>query len=224
MRSPLLLAVAVAAVACTTTGFDVGNPYRTRPLETTDGTEPEADPSAGADGDDDATSDASAEAIVPNEESDGGSGVADAGAKPNAFTSAGAYTATTGPTARKAAHDFAGATPTTNPAGRPCLQCHGQAGPAPRFAFAGTIYKDATSTPAAQVQVRVVGSDGVARVAFTDADGNFFFRFASGAVKFPALAGARDGDTTKLMTITTANGNCNGCHRAGGTEPQLVVQ
>lgn len=219
MRFLLALALGTAAVACTT-GFDVGNPYRTRPLEATDGTDPASpDPDGGAD-EEEPAADGGTSTIVPVEPTDAG----DAGAKPNAFSSAGAYAAKSGPTTRKAGHDFAGATPTTNPAGRPCLQCHGQAGPAPRFAFAGTVYKNATGTPAAQVQVRVVGADGVARVAFSDADGNFFFPFASGAVDFPALAGARDGDTTKLMTTKSSNGNCNSCHRAGGTEPQLVVQ
>ncbi len=221
MRRSLLLAIALGAAACT--GFDVGNPYRMHPVQTTGATDPAGDPDAalddGSDDPDEAEGGGGPATIVPDE-TDGGA----ADAKPNAFTSAGAYAATAGPSTRKAGHDFAGATPTTNPAGRPCLQCHGSGGPAPRFAFAGTVYKDATGTPAPRVQVRVVGADGVARTAFTDADGNFFFRFASGAVKFPALAGARDGDTAELMTNTTANGNCNSCHRAGGTEPQLVVQ
>jgi len=103
------------------------------------------------------------------------------------------------------------------------MQCHGAAGPAPRFLIAGTVYKDATGTPAGQVEVRVVGSDGVARTTYSNADGNFFFKAAAGAVKFPALVGARDGNTTKVMTIDATNGNCNSCHRAAGTTPPLVV-
>lgn len=142
----------------------------------------------------------------------------------SAFTGANAYAATAGPATRIAAHNFAGATPTTNPAGRPCMQCHGAAGPAPRFVIAGTIYKDATGTPAAQVEVRVVGSDGVARTAYSNPDGNFFFRASAGAVAFPAKVGARDANTTKLMTIDAANGNCNSCHRAAGTSSPLVVE
>lgn len=222
----LLLSFALAASLAACGGFDAGTPYRTRPIEAVDETEPEAavDPAddgdasspsiAGDDGDDD-----TGRAPDPDPTPSG-----DAGASAGAFSGADAYSATLGPTARQGGHAFASATPATNPAGRPCLQCHGAGGPAPRFAFAGTIYKDALQTPAPRVQVRVVGADGAARVTFTDADGNFFFRFTSGAVKFPALVGARDADTTKLMTIDATNGNCNGCHRAGGTEPQIVVK
>jgi hypothetical protein len=220
-HSPLLL-LALALAACG--GFDAGNPYRVRPGEAPDLNATE--PTPGSDGDDD-REDASAgdpdggtSTIVPADP--------DAStpppAKPGAFTGAAAYAATAGPTTRIAAHNFAGAMPTTNPAGRPCMQCHGAAGPAPRFVIAGTIYKDATGTPAAQVEVRVVGSDGVARTTYSNADGNFFFRAATGAVAFPAKVGARDADTTKLMTIDAANGNCNSCHRAAGTSSPLVVQ
>jgi hypothetical protein len=43
-------------------------------------------------------------------------------------------------------------------------------------------------------------------------------------VTFPATVGARDANTTKQMTTTAANGNCNSCHRAGGTTNAIVVE
>jgi cytochrome c553 len=226
--SPLGAIVVGAALVACTTGFDVGTPYRTRPISTTDGTSPDDDlepddhgTQSSEDETDEEDVDAAASTIVGPTD-DGGSGTTPS--KTTAFTGAPAYVAASGPVTRKAAHNFAANTPTTNPAGRPCLQCHGAAGPAPRFAFGGTVYKDAIGTPAPQVEVRVVGADGQARTAFTNADGNFFFLAASGAVSFPALAGARDSDSTELMTTATANGNCNACHRAGGTTTPLVVQ
>jgi cytochrome c553 len=223
-HSPLVLLLAgLAAAACG--GFDAGNPYRVRPGEAPDMNATEPPPGEDGSGREDETSttegpDAGTEDVVPSPQ--------DASepppATPTIFTGAPAYAATTGPATRIAAHDFAGATPTTNPAGRPCMQCHGAAGPAPRFLIAGTVHKDATGTPAAQIEVRVVGSDGVARTTYSNADGNFFFRASAGAVAFPAKVGARDGNTTKVMTIDAANGNCNSCHRAAGKSSPLVVE
>lgn len=218
-HSPLVL-LALAVAACG--GFDAGNPYRVRASEApdTDATEPPLgqDETGDSPRDDDDT-DGRTQTVAPPAE-DGG---VTPPAKTTAFTGAPAYVATTGPTTRIAAHDFANATPRTNPAGRPCMQCHGAGGPAPRFLIAGTVYKDATGTPAPQVEVRVVGADGVARTTYSNDDGNFFFRAATGAVMFPAKVGARDADTTKVMTIDAANGNCNSCHRAAGSTPPLVV-
>jgi cytochrome c553 len=216
----LLLAASLAVSACG--GFDAGDPYHMRPRETVSDTDPspsseEQAADAGTHDDEDASTD---QQPAPGPAPDSGTLTP----KPDAFTGAAAYAATTGATTIQTQHNFAGSTPTTNPAGQPCLKCHGAAGPAPRFTFGGTIYKDATGTPASQIEVRVVGTDGVARSTYTDANGNFFFPFASGAVKFPAAAGARDADTKKSMTTTTANGNCNSCHKAGGTSPPLVVQ
>lgn len=219
-RSPLvLLGAGLALAACG--GFDAGNPYRVRASEgSTNATEPTP---GGGDGDDDPrtndASDGGPQTIVPPSEDSGTT----TSPKPTAFSNASAYVATTGPVTRKPQHNFAGATPTTNPAGRACMQCHGAAGPAPRFLVAGTVYKDATGTPAGQVEIRLVDADGIARSVYSNDDGNFFFPAATGAIKLPALVGARDANTTKLMVNSGANGNCNSCHRAGGTTPPLVV-
>lgn len=221
-HSPLILITAgLALAACG--GFDAGNPYRVRPGEAPDMNATEPAPGAededdGAPGSSEGPDGGGSNTVVPSDPD-----ASTPPPKPTAFTGAPAYAATAGPTTRIAQHNFAGATPTTNPAGRPCMQCHGAAGPAPRFSIAGTIYKDATGAPAGSVEVRVVGSDGVARTTYSNADGNFFFRAATGAVAFPAKVGARDADTTKVMTIDAANGNCNSCHRAAGTSSPLVV-
>lgn len=222
-RSPLVLLVgSLVLAACG--GFDAGNPYRVRPGEApdTNATEPppgEGEGEGSADGSNETPDGGDTNTIVPSDPD-----ASTPPPKPTVFTGAPAYAATAGPTTRIAQHNFAGATPTTNPAGRPCMQCHGAAGPAPRFLIAGTIYKDATGTPAGSVEVRVVGSDGVARTTYSNPDGNFFFRAATGAVAFPAKVGARDADTTKVMTIDAANGNCNSCHRAAGTSSPIVVE
>jgi len=208
-----LLFVFVAACG----GFDAGDPYHMRPRQSVGETSPAPEDEGDHVDATDAGSDAPESITQPTPDS------GPPPPAPDAFTGAAAYTATTGATTRQTQHAFGGATP-TNPAGQPCLKCHGAAGPAPRFTFGGTVFKDAIGTPAPQIEVRVVGSDGVARSTYTDADGNFFFPFASGAVKFPATQGARDADTKKTMTTTAMNGNCNSCHKAGGTSPPIVVQ
>lgn len=146
---------------------------------------------------------------------------ADAAKPKNAFEGAPAYAAQTGPSARQGGHAFAANTPKTNPAGRPCLNCHDGNGGAPEFAAAGTVFDGAKG--AASVEVRVVGDDGVARSAFTDADGNFFFRASTQGLVFPALAGARDDGATKLMSSRATKGNCNECHSIAGGAGRLVV-
>src|SRR5688572_2984374 len=209
MRSLLLLIVILGGVAAACTIEDRSNPLRTKPGTASNATEPTDD--------DDGTG---PNGTGPNGFADDGGATSStndastgADAKPppdpGAFLGAQAYAATVGPTTRKPQHNFAGNTPTTNPAGRPCLQCHGAAGPAPRFAFAGTITKNGTQ-PAPNVEVRIIDANNKAVTAYTNADGNFFIPFAtSGALAFPVKGGARDADTTKLMKGTAANGNCN---------------
>ncbi len=151
--------------------------------------------------------------------SDAGSSSGDAGndAAPsvNAFTGAPAYAATTGPSTLKTGHSNFNAQ--NNPVGRPCLNCHGAGGGATQFTFAGSAFKDSGGTmPAAQVEIRLRDKNGKALSAFTDANGNFFLPLnPNGDLAFPAHAGGRDTNTTKLMNATVANGNCNSCHKAG---------
>lgn len=145
----------------------------------------------------------------------------DAARPKDAFEGAPTYVAKVGPGTRKGGHSFAKNTPVTNPAGKACLDCHGASGGAPTFAAAGTIYQGAA--PASGVEVRAVGTDGAAYSAYTDADGNFFFRAAAAPIAFGSLMGARSATTTKLMTSLAANGNCNACHSVAGGAGHIVV-
>ena len=143
----------------------------------------------------------------------GDAGAGDSGTPPppaNAFTGAAAYTSKLGPATRKTAHPFTN----DDPRGRPCLNCHG--GSATAFAFAGTVYANASGTPAARVEVRVRDKNGKALSAWTNADGNFFFlQEPNGELVFPGHAGIRNATTTKLMAGGAQNGNCNFCHTPG---------
>ena len=137
----------------------------------------------------------------------------DAAPPVTAFTGAGAFVATTGPSARMAAHAFAGNTPITNPAKQVCIDCHAAGGAATPFAFGGTAFKDVAGTiPAVGVEIRVRSADGGAASAYTDEDGNFY-RLA-GAVTFPANAGVRSAASTRVMAGTPESGGCNAaqCH------------
>jgi mono/diheme cytochrome c family protein len=221
---PLLTASVLFGWVAACNQEDLSNPLRTRPVTVNNATAPSDD-----DDDDDPGGQNGLVGDSGTSSPDDASTKAESGQKPpsdpGAFLGAPAYVATVGATTRKPQHNFAGNTPTTNPAGQACLQCHGAAGPAPRFGFAGTIYKDTAGTkPASSVQVRIIDANNKALATFTDADGNFFIPFAtSGAIAFPVKGGARDADTTKLMKGTATNGNCNSCHRAGGASTPLAV-
>jgi hypothetical protein len=130
---------------------------------------------------------------------------ADAGAPPSvgtgAFAGAAAYSAKYGTTAH-------------NPK-KACLSCHGP-GSGRTMKFGGTVFKDAAgTTPAAQVEIRVRDSSGKATLVSTDDFGNFFAM--TGPSAFPALTGARNGSSTKLMVKETTSGDCNSCHNGGKT-------
>lgn len=104
-----------------------------------------------------------------------------------------------------------------NPAGHACLTCHDGAGKggAPGFLFAGTIYADKAATkPAASAEIRVLGADGKGLSAYTDANGNFFFRVSAGTTTIPAIAGVRTAAATSSMANKINDGNCNSCHGA----------
>jgi hypothetical protein len=203
-RLHFLVAAALVA-AC----GDAGAPSRARPVggaatqpaqSTTSGTEPEQ-----------ATADAGP--IAPLVAQDAAPSP-DAGPV-DAFTGAPAFTPGTGASTRQTAHDFTTSTPPTNPAKQACLTCHTRGGPAPAFAMAGTIFQDAAGTvPAVGVEVRVYDAKGATMCAYTDADGNFFFRGAPFAA--PAYVGVRDALRTHLMTGTITSGDCNNATCHGG--------
>lgn len=147
---------------------------------------------------------------------DGSDAAADAST--TAFTGAGAYVATTGPSTIEGAHPNGG-----NPAKVDCLTagCHGAGGAGPRFAAGGTVYTSAAATaPAPRVEVRFLDADGTAVSAYTDVNGNFFLRAAAAAnLAFPLRVGARDATTTRPMAATIGNGACNSaaCHGGAAT-------
>ncbi|MFO0662938.1 MAG: hypothetical protein U0174_03250 [Polyangiaceae bacterium] len=143
---------------------------------------------------------------------------ADGGAT-NAFTGAGAYQNMAGNSSRKGDHNFAGNTPTTNPAKQACLGCHGQGGGAPRFLFGGTVYADANGqVPASNIEVALRDGAGAQVIVRTDQDGNFYRKPGGADPTFPAQTAARNGAVTRpmnSMVVAAGGGDCNGCHKAG---------
>jgi hypothetical protein len=145
----------------------------------------------------------------------------DAGAPPSGgsgvFADAGAYVPMLGPSAQNVRH-----TPNPNPAGTPCLSCHGgQKGNVVQFLFGGTVWSSpAATTPTPMVEVRVVQANGVALTTYSDNDGNFFFpRGQNGPLSAPAAAGVRDAKGEGPMVNVFNDGDCNSCHRQGGQAP-----
>jgi len=157
----------------------------------------------------DAASDASHDSGT--DANDGGDG----GPPPNAFTDAGTFAPDAGELTERANHNFAGNTPTTQPAKQACLDCHKNGGAAMTFAFGGTVFADDAGTkPAAGVEVRVRDTNGAFTSVYTDTHGNFFSR--TSAATFPGQTGSRTGTNTALMVDNAANGNCNSCHNGAG--------
>jgi hypothetical protein len=144
---------------------------------------------------------------------DSGGMMMDSGAV-NAFTGAGAYMSGQPATSAKQQHttNMVGVTPDKTQA---CLTCHKNGGAGVEFMFAGSIFTDQAGTmPAANYEVRVRGSDGVAYIAHSDADGNFWFKKGMANLQFPANSGGRNMSATALMMGTITTGDCNdgGCH------------
>lgn len=152
------------------------------------------------------------------------SGSPDASAPPSTdpFTGAPAYVAQNGPSTIKGEHP----TPNGNPAKLSCLQsqCHAAGGEGPTFIAGGSVFKDLAGTiPAPQVEVRIRDANGDARIARTDANGNFFFTAGGNNVDFPARTGARDGTTTRNMAGPIANGDCSSAACHGGAQGVIHV-
>jgi hypothetical protein len=104
--------------------------------------------------------------------------------------------------------------------GQDCLTCHKNGGPGVEFLFGGTVFQDMGGTmPAVDKEVRVYDSNNVGYAAYSDADGNFWFKKVATEIAFPALSGVRDGTNTTLMTGNITAANCNGCHDNNTTQP-----
>lgn len=149
----------------------------------------------------------------------------DAATPVNAFTGAGAFVMKTGPNTTKSDHGNGG-----NPAKQGCLQaaCHAAGGEGPRWFAGGTVYKDKAATmPAAAVEVRLRDAAGHSLVTNTDNLGNFYVRAADATnaqLAFPLHVGVRDATTTKLMSATIANGDCNSAACHGGAQGFVYLQ
>lgn len=112
-------------------------------------------------------------------------------------------------------------------AGQTCIAvgCHlaGSLGTgANAFAFAGTLYTTtAATTPVTGATIEVV-TGGATVTAISDPDGNFY---GTGAVNFPANTLATSCPSLRPMIgqLTTGGGNCNNCHRAGGTTTPMTL-
>lgn len=112
--------------------------------------------------------------------------------------------------------------------GEPCMAggCHltGNTGTgAPAFSISGTVSTasdGATPKPGATVKT-TFGSNTIVSVA--DADGNFY---STQTVTYPAktLATACPTLTPMVGQLQTGNGNCNNCHKTGGTTTPIAVQ
>jgi hypothetical protein len=141
-------------------------------------------------------------------------GVVDASPPPpliTAFGNAGAYAPITPPT-QSARHDGY-----KSNAGLDCMSCHdGETPGVPRFLIAGTVYTTkGSNTGARNVQVRVVGPDGI-EVALVGSDdaGNFWLK-AGAITEIPrgSVVGVRNGLSTKLMGAKLGGG-AQSCNRA----------
>ncbi len=141
----------------------------------------------------------------------------------NAFTGAPAYAAAPVADADQSALHHGN----VSNAGLDCLGCHaaGNAGGAPAFMFAGTLYDDTAGTnPVVSAEVRVVSPAGVELgKAYSDKSGNFWLP-DTGTVPAGALTGVRNGTSTKLM-ISAPTGKCNFCHaKTGGTTTPVSIK
>jgi hypothetical protein len=121
-----------------------------------------------------------------------------------------------------AAHDHGGGN--TN-AGMACINagCHLAGGGGPTFTFAGTVYSDTggtTAKPGVTIKVEF-GATTVS--AISDTAGNFY---SMQAITLPAKTLATACPTVAPMVgqIVQGGGNCNNCHRIGGTTLPVYVQ
>ena len=98
--------------------------------------------------------------------------------------------------------------------GQPCVLCHGEAGDAPPFLLAGTVYVDAHSlTPIDDVRVDFIDSSGSAFSTTTNCAGNFFVRPQEYPAASPLWVSMRRDEVLREMeTPIYRDGSCAGCH------------
>lgn len=116
-------------------------------------------------------------------------------------------------------------------AGMACIAsgCHLAAAPgagATPWAYAGTLYKSDGVTPVVGATIIISNGAGTPMTATTGANGNFHFAapptIPPSANTKTSVSGCPD---VKAMNgaITPGNGNCNNCHRPGGTTTTIKL-
>lgn len=102
-----------------------------------------------------------------------------------------------------------------DPSGIDCVVagCHLDARP---WAFAGTLYTDATGTArVAGAEIRVTGPDGkLVGNTYSDADGNFWLELGDPKLPANSRVGVRNG--TKILNMAGTISGQTGCSRANG--------
>ncbi len=106
-------------------------------------------------------------------------------------------------------------------AGRDCLTCHTGTSQAPRWYFAGTVYKAGGTSPAPNVQIGV--NDGTnLYTAYSGTNGNFYLRTTATVNWASAQVRIRNANGEKLMIGATPAAACNSCHTGTGT-PRITA-
>lgn len=98
--------------------------------------------------------------------------------------------------------------------GQPCLLCHDDAGNAPPFSVAGTVYIEADSLrPIEDVTVSLIDALGGTFSATTNCAGNFFVRPREYSLEGPIWINMQREQVFREMdTPVYRDGSCAGCH------------
>ncbi len=98
--------------------------------------------------------------------------------------------------------------------GQPCVLCHSEAGDAPPFSMAGTVYVDADSlTPIDDVTVTFIDVFGQTFSTTTNCAGSFFLRPSDYSWEGPIWVSLqRDEVLREMETPIFRDGSCTGCH------------
>jgi len=120
-------------------------------------------------------------------------------------------------------------------AGQACMQggCHliGNTGGAnvPAFAYGGTLYRDSAGTnpyPGATIEVTIGGQT---KKMVTGSNGNFYITSTlasppTAAMTATTKASACPSTTPMSGALVDNGGNCNNCHKTGGTTTPIYLQ
>jgi hypothetical protein len=96
---------------------------------------------------------------------------------------------------------------------------------APAYSYAGTFYTDATGTAPMAGATVFVTFNGVERKVLTASNGNFFITTGVGGLESPTntatattrVSGCPTVSTPMVGALVQGGGNCNNCHKIGGT-------